>query len=497
MKNFLLTITGFILSINAFAQNWQTFNSKVKYNFSTSFVVYDSVSVRGADTLLYNFKQIQQVRAGNYPAYVLSGIGSSWVGKVIVIKPCGTNVFLNGSNDSVYIETKARLGEVFSIYANIANNQYITGRVDSIVLGKMLGVSDSLKYITLLANGNVGYGSNGDYVTSIVLSKNYGLLSTVSFFNIGYTYYSNYYNSYHIKNSSILLGNSQIQGTYSNMKIPDIYGFNVGDEFHIEEYTNGPKLQYLLNPRGYDIKSIQKVLTKAYSANQDTVIYTLDVTQNTVDPNGHFPSTYTRGIQTVKYALYDMTNPLNSVPGKVYLSGTSAKIPVNHENKDTVSVYLYSPYYSTLPCIVGDSCQPFSSPGNLIKKYYKNGQGGPYYSYNIADPSISVYIRQLVYSKKGTVETGTPYDANALAVNDQQLSAHKTRVYPNPAKDKLNIEANRSSSVSIKNMIGVEVYKGQLNNGANEINISQLASGIYFVVITTGDTTVTEKIVVE
>ena len=477
MKNFLLTIVGLILSINAFAQNWQTFNSKIQYNFDDHFVVFDSVKVIEQDTVLYNFKTIRQVRDQQSSNYIYSAVAPTWTGVAIIVKPNGVNVFLNGDNDSIYVQTRAKLGSTFTFYNNPAKKLNITARVDSIVLGKILRVSDSLKYISLT-----------NYNTGLVLSKNFGLLQTVPFLGVGYTFYNQYEDNYTANLS--LIGNSSIAGTNLNLTAKDIYDFNPGDELDIKTWQNGGP-----NVTPHTVQRIEKYLTRILSANKDTLIYTLQVKQvDQITKTQEVVATINE-IQTVKYVINDPADPLNRIPGKVYFDYPNGGILTYSVQSGNIKVP--GGGHFPITCIHPDSCTQLVDGVSGINRYFK-GLGGGYYLNPISLQTLGYYNRDLIYYKKGNTESGTPFDLDALlSVNDVQLSDQKTRVYPNPAKDKIAIEVNQASAVSIKNIIGVEVYKSQLNNGTNEINISQLASGIYFVVITTGDTTVTEKIVVE
>jgi hypothetical protein len=487
MKFFLLTIVSIFLSINAFAQNWQTLNSRVSYvykNNQEAFVVFDSVKTRVTDTLLYNFKNIRQVRnASNNNYNIYSGIEPSWLGEVVVIKPNGTNVFLNGDGDSIYIETKASLGTTFAIYNNTLKNLSIVGRVDSVVLGEVLGVADSLKYITILSNGIQGY----DGVNSIVLSKNYGIKETITFLNVGYQYFGNLskYNS-----KSVLFGHTQIPGTYVNLSDKDIFDFNVGDELHISEYKNGPSIQ---NP--YQLLRIEKTLSRRMSDNLDTIIYTVDVCEVKYKPSYSILLSSIHEVQTIKYVLNSPAGLFNSIPGKVYSSGIGRSYRPFIKSRQVGDAKILGGNQMYM-CALEDSCAEVID-GIGEPDYYYKGLGGPYFNHPFFIYG-SDYRRELAYSKKGTVEKGTPFDCDAiLAVNDDQLGNQKVKVYPNPVKDKLTITTDELATVSIKSIIGVEVYTGQLNAGKNEVNISHLSSGLYFVIISTEDTSVTEKIVVD
>ncbi len=70
-------------------------------------------------------------------------------------------------------------------------------------------------------------------------------------------------------------------------------------------------------------------------------------------------------------------------------------------------------------------------------------------------------------------------------------------VYPNPAKNMLNIVAGDSNfEYSLINGMGQEIVKGTAQ-GIQQINVSNMAKGVYFLRLTAGTQTSIEKIVVE
>jgi len=78
-------------------------------------------------------------------------------------------------------------------------------------------------------------------------------------------------------------------------------------------------------------------------------------------------------------------------------------------------------------------------------------------------------------------------------------------VYPNPASEKLNITFNTSTTddfnITIYNVTGQAVYKETLNNFVgsyyNEINVNDLAQGVYLMQVKSSKGAVTQKIVVQ
>ena len=58
-------------------------------------------------------------------------------------------------------------------------------------------------------------------------------------------------------------------------------------------------------------------------------------------------------------------------------------------------------------------------------------------------------------------------------------------VYPNPAKDMLNITAENMRRITISNVLGQVVYDRNVNSDNEIINMSQYEAGIYMVRIAT------------
>ncbi len=70
-------------------------------------------------------------------------------------------------------------------------------------------------------------------------------------------------------------------------------------------------------------------------------------------------------------------------------------------------------------------------------------------------------------------------------------------LYPNPATDVLNITLlnNQIANVTIYNILGVKVIDVILNDTNSEINISELSSGSYIVIMNDGQKEFTTKFI--
>jgi hypothetical protein len=75
----------------------------------------------------------------------------------------------------------------------------------------------------------------------------------------------------------------------------------------------------------------------------------------------------------------------------------------------------------------------------------------------------------------------------------------KTKVFPNPAIDVMHIIAGREiQSVAIQNVLGQQVRRiGDIMSGSVNIDVSDLAPGIYFITIDATDgNRVSERIII-
>ena len=66
-------------------------------------------------------------------------------------------------------------------------------------------------------------------------------------------------------------------------------------------------------------------------------------------------------------------------------------------------------------------------------------------------------------------------------------SSEKIRIYPNPARDILNIEVPFKASAVLINSNGINIKHFKLNAGVNTVDISQLRDGVYFLTLIGAD----------
>jgi hypothetical protein len=86
------------------------------------------------------------------------------------------------------------------------------------------------------------------------------------------------------------------------------------------------------------------------------------------------------------------------------------------------------------------------------------------------------------------------YDSVMVGINERQES--KLSLHPNPATDKITIEASAittNSQLSISNLSGQQIIIREITSPKTKLDIFSLPSGVYFVRITSEKTVVTGK----
>lgn len=100
-----------------------------------------------------------------------------------------------------------------------------------------------------------------------------------------------------------------------------------------------------------------------------------------------------------------------------------------------------------------------------------------HYSLSLPQPSTISYYRLKFVDNDGKVDF-----SDLLQISTKETSAN-IQVYPNPTSDQVHIVVQASTTLSIFDAQGKLMLKRALNKGDNEIDLTSLSSGVYFVVI--------------
>ena len=94
---------------------------------------------------------------------------------------------------------------------------------------------------------------------------------------------------------------------------------------------------------------------------------------------------------------------------------------------------------------------------------------------------------------KGTEnEFVLPFFYSETGVNEN--AEHNIGIYPNPANEKITIEAQNIESVSIVNVMGQTVYQTSVNEDNMVIDVNDFPAGIYMIHVVTDEYEATKRI---
>ncbi len=474
MKRFYsLFCLAFILLNGALltAQNYQTFNSaRISYfediNHYVRAVRIDSVHF-GPDSVLFPMGKVQNVTDECYTPF-----GASWLGSKITVKANGDNLFFNRLNDTILIKTSAFLNETWIAY-QIPGNIIVTAQITNVDTLSFLGVNDSVKFISFQVYDGSMTPLNHELNTfQIVISKDFGVVKTLNFYNFPdlitpYYYYQESLTEFQI------CGLSNPSLGLQNITWFDVYDFQIGDELHIRKYREEP--DFLANTTYiYENLYIYKYLERTNYP--DSIVYKLDVLQSYL----YYTSTgsgYEYSHDTI-YQKIVLNSDFDLLPEEVindsyqisYLKMFNGLFKIKSDSR----IYEYYERYDdfgdcyTMPLV--DGCfSPYD--------YYKN-LGGPYY--NCSYMPYAEDSRTLVYYNSGGEIWGTPL---VISKSNQMNSELAVQVYPNPAENVISVDiavAERNCYVEIYNLIGVKLLSQEVYAGNNSVDINSLPCGVYF-----------------
>lgn len=123
-----------------------------------------------------------------------------------------------------------------------------------------------------------------------------------------------------------------------------------------------------------------------------------------------------------------------------------------------------------------------------------NGESGFYPVVSGSEPIIPSFNAYLS-DNSGYTATKLPLEFSNLSITDNDLSNSDFKMYPNPAKEEIFINAISDSSFGIYNSNAILVNSGKLKLGTNKIEIAHLANGIYFITINDGNIKTSRKFI--
>lgn len=159
---------------------------------------------------------------------------------------------------------------------------------------------------------------------------------------------------------------------------------------------------------------------------------------------------------------------------------------------------LYSPLQTVMSNAYASDYMPFEGKGDIITGFYENERSYNEHTVNDTFANVDpVYVFNVGKAAVGALQHFATASTSLLATEEQALNKLETvKVYPNPAKDILNIELPKD----IKNFnLEITDMNGRLiisKENETKINVSGLANGAYLATITTKDSKAVRKIII-
>jgi hypothetical protein len=126
-----------------------------------------------------------------------------------------------------------------------------------------------------------------------------------------------------------------------------------------------------------------------------------------------------------------------------------------------------------------------------------------YMYYDVATSNLPIFIYGKVDADLGTmgtthVKTVWSKDSlNGIAGIENVKSQPSVSIYPNPATSIVNISTKNATSIKVINSIGQTIYSSNVNSSTESIDVSNFATGVYFVEISNHTEKITKKLVIK
>jgi hypothetical protein len=477
MKTFL-PIFLVLMTFQMSAQNYRTANT-ARTNYYEQTIGWQTVNIpfkadnfnvqNNGDTLIY-FLEILDNNYNNQ--FCTDTAATPWQGEKALLKADGTDIYYNENNAEITIKTQANVGETWLLFDG---NIKIEATLSQIATQNIFGVMDSVKTLTLQVfdslNSPISHLLNGE---NYQISENFGFVSAPDF--------------YHFPSETRhdLKGIQNLKLGIYNITRNDVYNFDVGDEFHIEEGSMFSKHYY---------KVI--ILSKQLDANNNWA-YTYDIVRHVFrEDTGDSITTVeiTSGIIPQQLIPQSVTD-LSPLPFTFYQdnSGIGGYNWIEKSNMNNrIQKIKDSAFWMN-----DNNCWSY---GFLLVSFldtYIEGLGGPYSDI----PTGNGVTASLEYYKKGNEIYGTPINFDLIMPTKTVINeSQNLKIYPNPATDFLNIELENQSkfdyNILIINNLGQTVQQDILTQNVQQIEIQYLPKGIYTLQIRNEETVFVKRFVKE
>lgn len=504
MKNILLAFL-LLFSSFLFSQNWALFQPSQTYNFNPSDVIgvrVDSVNTISNSTT-FHFNRIlndtvhQNFNVATYPITDITQ--PNIFGENAVVSNDSITI-KNQFGDFVYLKPNSNLNQTWNL---IVTNQFrIEATVDSLYSDSINGSVDSLKRISFqyFDSANVAV-SNGVNSKQIIISKSNGIIKS---FNLYQTPVSTLSLNYQIDFNRL----------FKNINLTNLQLFDkqVNDEVHFQIRNYKPNTP----PPSTDYVN-HKVVTRTVSSAGDTIKFQINRNSETNSTTIDF-STNPPTHNTITNRTQSTFEEIITSPNSFYsnYAGKEPRIEIDsfyyplkatiHKYNNILPIYNNNTYNNRLTIAEDEIIASFDSSQNswILDPY---AQMNPRNHILEGITKVSLFhnssgggggfpsCREILYYKKGMETWGRP---NLItSINDIQINENLITIYPNPTKSILTLKHDKLSeieNIEILNLNGQIIF---IPNMLENIDVSSLQVGIYYLRLTTKDGVLISKFIKE
>jgi hypothetical protein len=479
MKNLLSLVSILLFGFAGFAQDYQCIRDNATYLYSDGTYIkairVDSVVSTTEGLIYYNYPTLSwDDEMDCYNRY-----SPSWIGRKVLVKPNGDNIFYNRNNEPITIKTLNNIGESWNLFLDI---QATIVDVQSM---EFLGLVDSVKTISVSYKKSNGENGKQAKEQLLLLSKNYGLIKTINFklfpdMTEELFIYNEFCTSFE------LVGISDPLVGIKNLTVDMVYDVNIGDE--IDTYHQWEGLS------GYYEESKYKkhFLQKEFSPYNDTVTYMIHKcgwTMKIIPYSGTYYYYFHDTVFASYYIGYDPV--INALPNEVVPNGYDEFSVIIATYHDGTGKLLKTEWPGFFPCnYISDSClcvlesKDIKEIGSDMRYYYES-LGNYFFHTHINDGtewSVPVYY------ESANILWGIPYGFNCddfvTSEKEWTISQNEPLISPNPLHDraKLTIDnpENKEYQFQLFNSMGVLVREYYFQTNELMIPRENLGNGIYF-----------------
>jgi hypothetical protein len=426
----------------------------------------DSVAVTFGGTELFNVMSMQDSAQNMcYPANRMT-----WIAAKIVQTISGDEIYYTSTDDTVYMLPQSVLNGSWHMYT-YSNGNYIEAKVVDVSIQNFIGLNDSVKTIQLTAKD-----AGGNPVSNLLngrllkLSENHGWVQTLGFryFPVDTTLFT-------------LVGLENEIAGIQNLTPRQIFDFDIGDEFHTDDYFQMWAAEWLR------WREIRKILSKSFSVDSDTVFYSVDKCfsyehqyfSNYTNNSGHDTIIETYALP-VPSDLHQFSYQMRDTSAAGWQSLNNGFLTFYHDASYNGRLKKETHYYmadNLSGCWETCLCDP--PPPDV---QYAEGLGWIGESSYCSNGS-------LVYYRKGLQQWGTPLNCSILLSNNNISEQYASfSVYPNPVPSNSNSNftfthspLNHPADIIINNIDGREVMRYHVLPGSvsEKIKLPELTKGVY------------------